>query len=188
MIGAGFAVRGISMRMSKFGKGLFVRTIIGAFVFAPVVGCLPGRAETQAGPSTKYGAWEMQCALSQTSKTQLCALTQTVRSEEQASVNTVVAVRKAPTAPNAVLQIVASPSVFLLEGVKVKIDQDDIGTIPFFRCSQIGCAAEAPLPDEVLSKLQSGKNMLITIYINPGEGLRNILPLDGFKDGYRLLQ
>jgi len=176
------------MRESKIGKRLFMRTIVGIFVFAPILGCLPGWAETQASPPTKYGAWEMQCASSQTSITQLCALTQTVRSEEQASVNTVVAVRKAPMAQKAVLQIIAPLSAFLLEGVKVKIDQDDIGTIPFFRCSQIGCAAEAPLPDDILNKLQSGKNMLITIYINPGEGLRNIFPLDGFKDGYKLLQ
>ena len=30
--------------------------------------------------------------------------------------------------------------------------------------------------------------MLVTIYLNPGEGLRHIFTLDGFKDGYNALR
>jgi invasion protein IalB len=170
----------------RVGKRLF--KYIRAIVFLSLVCCPPAKAEAQSPPVTKFGAWEMQCTSSANAKAPLCALTQTVRSEEQPSVNMMVAFRKIPGSSKGILQIVAPANSFLIEGAKVKIDQDDVGALPFFRCNQIGCAAEGGLSDDITSKLLSGKNLLVTIYINPGEGLRNIFPLDGFRDGYKSLQ
>ncbi|TLG71874.1 invasion associated locus B family protein [Methylocystis sp. B8] len=56
------------------------------------------------------------------------------------------------------------------------------------RCTQITCAAEGPIGNDLMSKMLNGKNLLITIYVNPGEGLRHIVTLDGFKDGYNALR
>jgi invasion protein IalB len=172
-------LHGFSERLGK---------IIRATVFLTLA-CGPAAgAEGQSPPVTKFGAWEMQCSTSAGAKTPLCALTQTVRSEEQPSANTMVAFRKIPGSTKGILQIIAPPNSFLIEGAKIKVDQDEVGALPFFRCNQIGCAAEGGMSDDITNKLLTGKNMLVTIYINPGEGLRNIFALDGFKDGYKSLQ
>jgi len=109
-------------------------------------------------------------------------------SEEQPNVGLMVAVTKTPGAPNGVIQIFAPPKTFLLEGAGIKIDGDEFGRLPFFRCTEITCAAEGRISDDLESKMLTGKTMLVTIYLNPGEGLRHILTLDGFKDGYNALR
>ena len=90
--------------------------------------------------------------------------------------------------PNGMMQIFAPPKTFLLEGVGVKVDGDEFGRLPFFRCTEITCAAEGPISNDLMQKMFNGKNMLVTIYLNPGEGLRHILTLDGFKEGYKTLR
>lgn len=174
------------MRMQSGGRS-FAKSIQ-ALIFSSLACFSPGLAEAQSPTAKKFGSWELQCAASAKAETQVCALTQTVRSEEQPSASTIVAFRKLPGSTKSVLQIIAPPNAFLIEGAKIKVDQDDVGTLPFFRCSQLGCAAEGGVSEEITDKLLSGKNMLVTIYINPGEGLRNIFPLEGFKDGLKALQ
>ncbi|MFZ3180155.1 MAG: invasion associated locus B family protein [Methylocystis sp.] len=105
-----------------------------------------------------------------------------------ADVQVIVTFAKIPASPNAVIQIIAPLDTFLLEGARMKVDQDEIGKLPFFKCAPIGCAAEGPISDDVISKLLTGKNIIITIYIRPGEGLRHVLSLDGFADGYKALK
>ena len=80
---------------------------------------------------------------------------------------------KIPASPNAVIQIVAPLDTSLLEGARMKVDQDEIGKLPFFKCAPIGCAAEGAISDDVISKLLTDKNIIIT---DP----RNIVPAKGF--------
>ncbi|MGD9545623.1 MAG: invasion associated locus B family protein [Methylocystis sp.] len=133
----------------------------------------------------KYGAWEIQCASQSNGKA--CALVQKKVSEEQPSVGIMVAIRKAPTMPNGAIQIFAPPKTFLLEGVGIKVDSHEFGKLPFFRCTEITCAAEGPISDDLLNKMLNGRTLLVTIYLNPGEGLRHLVALNGFKDGYKAL-
>ncbi|MBG0792667.1 hypothetical protein IYY11_04415 [Methylocystis sp. H62] len=53
---------------------------------------------------------------------------------------------------------------------------------------QITCAAEGPISDDLKNKMLSGKTILVTTYLKPGEGLRHILTLDGFKEVYDALR
>lgn len=158
-----------------------------------VLACLPfvhvsmNAVATQQPEISKHGAWETQCTPS-SSDVRTCALVQRVMSEEQPNVGLMVAVRKAPGVPNGVIQIFAPPKTFLLEGVGIKIDDHEFGRLPFFRCTEITCAAEGPISDDLISKMLNGKTMLVTIYLNPGEGVRHILTLDGFKDDYNALR
>jgi len=146
-----------------------------------------GPAVAQQPEISKYGAWEIQCAAS-TSNVKACALVQKAASEEQQNVGIMAAVRKAPGIANGVIQFFAPPKTFLLEGVEIKVDEREFGRLPFFRCTEITCAAEGPITNDLINKLLNGKTMLITIYANPGEGLRHIFTLDGFKDGYNALR
>lgn len=161
---------------------------------ASILACLPfahfsvSAVEAQQQPEiSKYGAWEIQCAAS-TSNVKACALVQKVISEEQESVGIMAAIRKVPAMPNGAIQIFAPPKTFLLEGAGIKVDEHEFGRLPFYRCTEITCAAEGPISNDLMSKMFNGKNLLITIYFNPGEGLRHIFALDGFKDGDNALR
>ncbi|WP_170162613.1 invasion associated locus B family protein [Methylocystis hirsuta] len=148
---------------------------------------LAGAALAQRSETSKFGAWETQCSPS-TNNVKVCALVQKAMSEEQPNVGLMVAVRRAPGMPNGVIQIFAPAGTFLLEGVGIKVDEVEFPKLPFFRCTQITCAAEGPISNDLMSKMLNGKHLLITIYVNPGEGLRHIFTLDGFKDGYNALR
>ncbi|WP_292533219.1 invasion associated locus B family protein [Methylocystis sp.] len=149
---------------------------------------LVGVAFAEQAETSKHGAWEIQCGPTSTTNVNKCALVQRTMSEEQPSVGIMVAVTKAPGVPNGVIQIFAPPKTFLLEGAGIKVDDNEFGRLPFFRCTEITCAAEGRISDDLLSKMFNGKAMLITIYINPGEGLRHIFALYGFKEGYNSLR
>lgn len=148
---------------------------------------LIGVAIAQQPGTSKHGAWETQCT-SPTSNSKACALVQETMSEEQPSAGIMVAVRKAVGMPNGIIQIFTPPKIFLLEGADIKIDENELGKLPFFRCTEITCAAEAPISNDLINRMLNGKTMLITIYSNPGEELRYIFTLDGFKDGYNALR
>lgn len=143
-------------------------------------------AAEQAPAVTKFGSWQMRC-LPAPSKPPACTLAQAVRSDDQANSQVLVTLAKIAGSPNAVIQIIAPLDTFLLEGARMKIDQDEIGKLPFFKCAPVGCAAEGPISDDVIRKLLTAKNIIVTIYIRPGEGLRHVLSLDGFVDGFKAL-
>lgn len=163
------------------------RSLVNILACLPFVHFSVGAAVAQQPEISKFGAWETQCSPS-TANVKACALVQRAMSEEQPNVGLMAAVRKTPSVRNGVIQIFAPLGTFLLEGAGIKIDDNDFGRAPFFRCSQVTCAAEAPISDGLMNKLLNGKTMLITIYGNPGEGLRHIFTLDGFKDGYNSLR
>ncbi len=163
------------------------RSLVSVLACLPFAHFLAGAALAQQPETSKFGAWETQCSPS-INNVKVCALVQKAMSEEQPNVGLMVAVRKAPGMPNGVIQVFAPLGTFLLEGVGIKVDEAEFAKLPFFRCTQITCAAEGPISNDLMSKMLNGKNLLITIYVNPGEGLRHIFTLDGFKDGYNALR
>jgi invasion protein IalB len=163
------------------------RSLVGVIACLSLAHFSVSAVVAQQPDASKFGAWETQCTPS-TANVKTCALVQKAMSEEQPTVGLMVAVTKTPGAPNGVIQIFAPPKTFLLEGAGIKVDGHDFGKLPFFRCAEITCAAEGRISEDLMHKMFNGKTMLITIYLNPGEGLRHILTLDGFKDGYNALR
>ncbi len=145
-------------------------------------------AGAQDSVKTKFGAWELQCQTPPGSKSEQCALTQTVRSEDKADSSLGVIVGKPSEVKATVLRVIAPLNVYLLNGVSLKIDQTDIGRAPFFRCSPSGCLADAPLDDKVLDQLKNGRIATLVIYLDPSEGLRHQVRLEGLKAGLEKLR
>jgi invasion protein IalB len=135
----------------------------------------------------KFGAWALRCDGASSPGAQQCGLMQNVSSEESPNVNVVIVIRKSPALKNGVFQVIAPSGVLLPEGVKVKIDQSDIGQIPFIKCFPFGCIAEGAVDDSLIEKLKGGRIGVVTIYMSPGEGLRHLFKLDGFSDGYNAI-
>ncbi len=147
-----------------------------------------GCAQTGTPHITKFGAWVLRCEALAGAGNQQCALIQTVHSEENANVSVAAIFRKSPALKNGIFEVIAPEGVLLPEGIKFKIDQSDVGQLPFMKCISGGCLAETVLDDNVLEKLNNGRVGLVTIYVNPGEGLRHVFSLDGFKDGWEALK
>ena len=167
--------------------GFLGRLAAGVF-FAVLTGSFTGAAWGQAPVRTKFDAWELRCETPTGETAEQCALTQTVKAEDAANVSLGVMIAKPKEAKNGVLRVIAPMSVFLLNGVSLKIDQTDIGRAPFFRCAPSGCLADMMIDDKLIEQLKNGKIATLAIYLTPYEGIRHLLMLKGFKEGYEKLQ
>jgi invasion protein IalB len=158
------------------------------YLFAFLLAFLPAAGQTEEISRGKVGAWEVRCQSSGGNQPEQCVLAQTVRSEDKAGVNMAMIITRPAGAPTMIMRIVAPPGVFLLNGVGMKIDQTDMGRLPFFRCSPAGCIADAPLDDKLLDDLRNGKIATVVIYLEPGEGLRHLVRLEGLKEALQKLR
>ena len=79
-------------------------------------------------------------------------------------------------------------NVFLPNGVSLKINQTDVGRVGFLRCAPSGCIADVPIEDKLLEQLKTGKIATFVVYMTPYEGVRNLISLEGFKQGYERLR
>lgn len=145
-------------------------------------------AAAQSSDARKFGAWALQCDRPTGASDQQCGLTQVVRSEENQKVAVLIVIRKPLTSKVGSFEVIAPEGVLLPEGVKFKIGQADVGQVPFIKCVAGGCIAQGILDDSLADKLKNGHIGVVTIYMTPGEGLRHLLTLDGFKEGYEALK
>lgn len=164
--------------------GLAPRLLGGLSLLAALA--LPAAVRGEEVLKGKFGSWEIRCQ-STAGQAEQCGLTQTVRSEDKAGVNLAVIILKPPGARGAVMRIIAPLAVYLVNGVGVKIDQTDIGKLPFFRCSPAGCVTDAPLDEKLLDQMRNGKILSLVIYIQPEEGLRHLARLEGLKEALEKL-
>jgi invasion protein IalB len=166
----------------------FLKTLVlGAFI-AIFTSSFAGAALGQGSVKAKFEAWELRCETPTGETSEQCALTQTVKAEDAAKVNLGVMIARPKDAKNGVLRVIAPMSVFLLNGVSLKIDQTDIGRAAFFRCTPAGCLADVVIDDKLVEQLKNGKIATLVIYLTPYEGIRHLFMLKGFKEGYEKLQ
>ncbi len=176
------------MKICYAGPDGFPRRLASGVLVAAASILFCGSAFAQGAIKTKFDAWEYRCETpAGENATEQCALTQTVRAEENANVNLGVMVVKSKEAKNGVFRVIAPMSVFLLNGVSLKIDQTDIGRAAFFRCFPSGCLADVVIDDKFVDQLKNGKIATLVIYLTPYDGLRHLVMLKGFKEGYEKL-
>ncbi len=166
----------------------FPRRLAAGVFIAILTSSFTGAAWGQAPARTKFDAWELRCETPTGETAEQCALTQAVKAEDAANVSLGVMIAKTKDSKDAVLRVIAPMSVFLLNGVSLKIDQTDIGRAPFFRCAPSGCLADTILDDKLIEQLKNGKIATLVIYLTPYEGIRHLLMLKGFKEGFEKLQ
>lgn len=158
------------------------------YLLAMTLSVVPALGQAEETSRGKVGAWEVRCQSASGAKAEQCVLAQTVRSEDKAGVNMAMIVSRPAGTGATIMRIIAPPGVFLLNGAGMKIDQTDIGRLPFFRCSPAGCIADAPLDDKLLDQMLNGKIATVVIYLEPGEGLRHLVRLEGLKEALEKLR
>jgi invasion protein IalB len=166
----------------------FLHILATAMCAALLVGSVEDSAFGQEAGKTKFGAWALRCETPVGAPSEQCVLTQMVRAEDAANVNLGVMILKPREVKGGVLRIIAPMNVFLPNGVGLKIDQTDIGRVGFVRCAPSGCIADAPIEDPLLAQLDAGKIATFVVYMTPYEGVRSLISLEGFKQGYDRLR
>jgi len=175
------------MKLCAVNSDKFLKHLASSILAVILTGSFAGDVWGQGTIKTKFDAWELRCETPAGETSEQCALTQTIMAEDAGKTNLGVMILKPKGAQNGVFRVIAPMSVFLLNGVSLKIDQTDIGRVGFFRCFPSGCLAEVIIDDKLIEQLKSGKIATLVIYLTPYEGIRHLLMLKGFKEAYEKL-
>ncbi|MFD0988368.1 invasion associated locus B family protein [Methyloligella solikamskensis] len=150
-----------------------------------------GQAEEEGGGITgpgsvikeTHGAWQVSCRTPPGAQDEKCALVQSVTAEDRPNVGLTVVFYKAVGEDKQLLRVVVPLGVLLPTGLGLKIDGEDVGNAPFLKCSRNGCIAEVVLQDEVVKKMQSGKQAVFIIFDTYESGIGIPVSLEGFSSG-----
>jgi invasion protein IalB len=126
--------------------------------------------------------WQVRCDTSSGAQGEQCALTQSVIAEDKTDVWLRVTVLR--TAKSSLMRVVAPLGVLLPSGLRLKIDQVEVGRAGFVRCLPNGCAAEVVMHDNLLKQLRNGQTATFIIFQSPEEGIGFPINLKGFGEGF----
>lgn len=176
----------MSPRIKRKFTGLIKLSL---YTFVVVICFYPlSMTQAQNGVKEKFGAWDYRCETVPGEQGQQCLLAQTVQAEDRANSSLGVVILRPKGAKDGIFRVVAPLSVFLINGVSLKIDQVDIGRNAFFRCFPTGCLSDATLDDKLIEQLIMGKVATLVIYLSPFEGNRHLVKLTGLREGYDKLR
>ncbi len=112
-----------------------------------------GVAAAEGALKSVHDDWQVRCDTLPATQEEQCALTQSVVAEDKTDVWLTVSVLK--TAKSRVMRVVAPLGVVLPSGLRLKIDQVDVGRAGFVRCLPNGCVTEVVMDDNLLKQAKS---------------------------------
>ena len=157
-----------------------------ALLIIPVAG--PDAALAQGVVKSVHGDWEVRCNTPPGAEDEQCVVMQFVTAADRDNVGLTVIVLKTADRQARILRILAPLGVLLPWGLGLDIDQQDMGKVGYVRCLPNGCVAEVIMDDPLVNKLRNGKIATFVIFQTPEEGIGIPISLDGFSEGYELLQ
>jgi invasion protein IalB len=149
---------------------------------------LAGPGHAQGAVKSVHGEWQIRCDTPPGAPGDQCALIQSVIASDRPNVGLSVIVLRTADQKTRLLRVLAPLGVLLPSGLRLKIDQADIGTAGFVRCLPNGCVAEVVMDDNLVRQLRTGQNATFVIFQTPDEGIGIPMSLKGFGDGYERLQ
>ena len=158
-------------------------TCLQAFVLTAAMVLVATRVAAADGAlKSVHDDWQVRCDTPSGAQGEQCALTQSVIAEDKTDVWLTVSVLK--TAKSRVMRVVAPLGVVLPSGLRLKIDQVDVGRAGFVRCLPNGCVAEVVMDDNLLKQLRKGQTATFIIFQSPEEGIGFPINLKGFGEGF----
>jgi invasion protein IalB len=134
-------------------------TSLQSFVLkAAMVLVVTGVAAAEGALKSVHDDWQVRCDTLPAAQGEQCALTQSVIAEDKTDVWLTVSVLK--TAKSRVMRVVAPLGVVLPSGLRLKIDQVDVGRAGFVRCLPNGCVAEVVMDDNLLKSCVADRRLL----------------------------
>ena len=146
-----------------------------AIPFAPL-------AYGQARIESLHGDWAVRCTF-KTSRRDNCGITHRKRYVLDRTRVSIVVV-KGRNGRGRLLRVVTPDSVDQGGGVTVRVDQHEIGKLPFVRCDYRGCIAQKALNAKQFELFRSGKTVYATMITEFGRDYDMSVSLKGFGEAY----
>jgi invasion protein IalB len=181
MTGSGTGMRGLR-RLRGVASRLALPALLLTLAALP-----PSQARAEGGVKATNGDWETRCDTPTGAKGEQCALVQNVVAEDRPNITLVVIVLKPVDKKKPLMRVVAPPFVFLPTGLGLKIDQVDVGHVPFAHCFGSGCFSEVEMDDKLIGQLKNGTTATFIVFQSPDDGVGIPVSLSGFAKGFDTL-
>lgn len=179
---------GLFMTLYQFLKKNFFSILIYAFcnVFANHVIAQTPNTQSVPAPQT-YGAWTKICSLPPGTPNVQCEIVQDVRTQERRDITFRVTFYKLPQNQGVLMRVFVPIRVELQSGIRIKIDNENVGKLEYRRCLGNNCVAEALLKEDVIKHFLEGKVATYIIFTTPEQGIGGLVDLNGLRDAYATL-
>lgn len=129
-----------------------------------------------------HGAWHLKCERPPGASAEQCWVEQKVTAEDRPQVGLTVVYRQSADGKSRILWMQAPLGVFLPRQLGLKIDGQDVGSVPYLKCPRAGCIAEAQMEDNLLDLFKKGEEALFVIFESPEAGIGIPVTLSGFAE------
>lgn len=172
----------------RHGAARRAGAVLMACLLALGAGAAGAPALAQGTVQSTHGEWNYVCDTPPGARDEQCALIQSVVAEDQQNVGLTVVILLTADKQLRLMRVLAPLGVLLPAGLGLRIDDEDVGNVPFVRCLANGCIAEVRLEDDLAGKLSGGGNATFIIFETPEQGIGIPINLTGFAEGLAKLQ
>ncbi len=160
------------------------------FAFLTILFSFPASANTANGERVvaTHGEWQVVCAKPLGAKTEKCGAVSKVKAADIPDVGLVITFMKAGRNDQILLSIKAPLGVLLLNGLGLKIDDKDLGSVDFIRCTVRGCIANVFMDKTLENKFRKGNTALFIIFKTPEQGIAIPISLSGLSKAYAAMK
>jgi len=142
--------------------------------------------QQQAGseqPQLMYSPWMKVCGKGpDTNNKQVCVVTKDGRLENGMPVAIVQLFE--PEGEPKVLRVTVPLGMQLAHGTRLLIDQQQPAQSPYKICFPVGCMADYPVTDDMITKMKKGQNLVVQAINMQGTPISLPLPLNDFAKAY----
>jgi invasion protein IalB len=142
------------------------------------------RAAAQGAVRQVFGEWQLRCETPPGAQSEQCGLWTHVADKDRADAILRILVFKTADRKASLIRIIAPSGVLLSAQLGLRVDNVDLGRIPFQHCLPNGCIADSPMDDKVIRQLRTGQTAMFSIYFSPEEGIGFPVELKGFSEGF----
>ena len=168
------------------GARVISRVLAGLALFAAAA-FLAGAVQAEGVIRDKHGDWQTRCETPPGAAYEQCAIVMSVVDQERPNLVLVVIVLNTADRKARLMRVIAPLGVLLPSGVSLRIDDVEVGRLPFLQCLANGCIAQLAMDDKLIDKLKGGKTATLGIFQTPEQGVGVPAPLAGFKEAYEQL-
>ncbi len=138
---------------------------------------------------TTQQSWQVKCLRpikKDAASKEQCFMVQENADEDDPSISASIVILE--TAPKSFsIRITVPLGVFLPKALKLKIDDKDVGSVPYIYCFAAGCLVESTMPDILTDKFKKGQTASLTFFAANQQKLEMPISLSGFTKAYKIL-
>ena len=135
----------------------------------------------------KHGDWQTRCETPPGAMSEQCAIVLSVVDQDRPNLVLVIIVLNTADRKARLMRVIAPLGVLLPPGVSLRVDDQELGRLPFLQCLANGCISQLAMDDKLIDKLKTGKTVTLGIFQTPEQGVGVPAALTGFKEAYEQL-